>query len=175
MGGCTVIFWVAAPSDDTALVGAASGWKHSVDAPAFAAVACGVAPLHRGLRTVREAATVACEIAVATPQGFAGPASMSDVWSVMAEASLTSRMPQFVSAVLHGIHAAGANEREPLLATVRAYACTGDIGRTAENLFCHRNTVMKRLRRFRDLTGLDMSVPQDAAQAFIALAHAESE
>jgi hypothetical protein len=169
-GGCTVVFWPAPPPDGTALLGVPEGWRCSADAAALAQVACGIAPLHLGVQGVRHAARVACEIALVLPPKFAGPAAMSDVWSLMASAGLRTRMPQFIDSVLQSVDALSDSERHHLVMTVRAYSRTGDISRTAATLFCHRNTVMKRLRRFKELTGLDMSVPEDAAQALIALA-----
>lgn len=169
-GGCTVVFWAALTADATALHGVPDGWRRSGDAHALLQVACGIAPLHLGLQGVRHAASVACEIALALPPKFTGPAAMSDVWTLMAGASLRSRMPQFVDSVRQSVDALSETERQQLLMTVRTYSRTGDIARTSAMLFCHRNTIMKRLRRFKEVTGLDMSVPEDAAQALIALA-----
>jgi hypothetical protein len=50
----------------------------------------------------------------------------------------------------------------------RAYLATGSIRQTAAELFCHRNTVLKRLGRFTELTGLDIAIPQQAARVLIA-------
>jgi hypothetical protein len=173
-GGCTVVFWPAPAADGAALLGVPDGWRRSGDAPALTHVACGIAPLHLGLQAVRHAASVACEIALVLPPTFASPAAMSDVWTLMAGASLRARMPQFVDSVLQSVDALGETERHHLLTTVRTYSRTGDVARTAAILFCHRNTVMKRLRRFKEITGLDMSVPEDAAQALIAFADRSS-
>ncbi|QUY63208.1 PucR family transcriptional regulator [Gulosibacter molinativorax] len=57
----------------------------------------------------------------------------------------------------------GAAERKNLLAAVRAYLQTGSVSEAAEATFCHRNTLTNRLQRFRELTGLDVTVPQQAA------------
>ena len=51
---------------------------------------------------------------------------------------------------------------------VRSYLRTGNIAETARELFCHRNTVTNRLRRFHELTGIDLTVPEQAARAVVA-------
>lgn len=43
--------------------------------------------------------------------------------------------------------------------------------RTAERMFVHRNTIGQRIRRIRDLTGLDPTQPPHAAELWLALAH----
>jgi DNA-binding PucR family transcriptional regulator len=53
---------------------------------------------------------------------------------------------------------------------VLAYARSGSVQQTASALFCHRNTVVNRLRRFADLTGRQMTTPADAALVLVALA-----
>ena len=44
-----------------------------------------------------------------------------------------------------------------LLPTVRAYLlCNGNITKTAQDIFVHRNTLLYRLNQIRDLTGWDL-------------------
>lgn len=59
-------------------------------------------------------------------------------------------------------------ERERLLQTFRAYYSCGSVGGTAAQQYCHRNTVVTRLRRIRELTGFDPYVPRDAAVLALA-------
>lgn len=59
-------------------------------------------------------------------------------------------------------------DRERLRETVVAYLATGSVQQTAATLFYHRNTVLKRLNRFADLTGIDVTVPSEAATVVIA-------
>ncbi|MGO3280856.1 MAG: helix-turn-helix domain-containing protein, partial [Brevibacterium aurantiacum] len=40
----------------------------------------------------------------------------------------------------------------------------------AAELFCHRNTVANRLRRFADLTGVDPMIPAEAARLVVGWA-----
>jgi DNA-binding PucR family transcriptional regulator len=72
--------------------------------------------------------------------------------------------------VLAGLDSAPRGERDRLVETVLAYARSGSVQQTATALFCHRNTVVNRLRRFADLTGRQMTTPADAAVVLVALA-----
>lgn len=51
-----------------------------------------------------------------------------------------------------------------------AYLHTGSLLGTAATIYCHRNTVLNRLHRIEELTGLDITKPADAALAMVALA-----
>jgi hypothetical protein len=55
-------------------------------------------------------------------------------------------------------------------ATLRAFAASGSVPEVATALFVHPNTVTYRLRRVRDLTGLDVRVPAEAAVLVLAVA-----
>lgn len=66
-------------------------------------------------------------------------------------------------------------ERARLLDTLRAYLDSGSVSDTAGRLFCHRNTVVNRLRRVRTLTGLDPGIPSDAALLLVALTVGEPD
>ncbi|MGO1544487.1 MAG: PucR family transcriptional regulator [Gulosibacter sp.] len=57
----------------------------------------------------------------------------------------------------------GEAERKNLIAAVRAFLRTGSVSEAAEMTFCHRNTLTNRLHRFQELTGVDVTVPQEAA------------
>ena len=51
---------------------------------------------------------------------------------------------------------------------VQTYLSTGSIAESAARLYCHRNTLMNRLRRFTELTGIDPTVPAQAARLVVA-------
>lgn len=59
-------------------------------------------------------------------------------------------------------------ERERLLSTFAAYSETGSVSAASAAEGCHRNTVVSRMRRIRDLTGLDPYVPRDATVLALA-------
>lgn len=67
--------------------------------------------------------------------------------------------------------ACNAPERARIVETLETFFDTGSVQQTADRLFCHRNTVLNRLSRFAELTGLDVTIPRDAATAMIALGH----
>ncbi|WP_232665310.1 PucR family transcriptional regulator [Pseudonocardia sp. TRM90224] len=146
-------------------------WDGGPGAPvraALAGVPCGVGPIARGLAAVPRTARLACEIADVLPRAT-GPHELADAWLPLAAGRLTDTAPELAASVLSGLAAAPAGERERILATVRAYAGVGSVGAVATRLYCHRNTVLNRLRRFTDLTGRDVTVPTDAAVVLLAL------
>jgi DNA-binding PucR family transcriptional regulator len=44
------------------------------------------------------------------------------------------------------------------------------VSESAAELFCHRNTLTNRLRRFADLTGIDPTVPEQSARLVVGWA-----
>ncbi|MFI6297799.1 PucR family transcriptional regulator [Nonomuraea sp. NPDC050790] len=63
-----------------------------------------------------------------------------------------------------------ADDRDALLATAYTwFAEGGSTARTAQALFCHRNTVRYRLGRVKELTGRTVDHPRQAAELFLAL------
>jgi len=57
-----------------------------------------------------------------------------------------------------------------LIETLRAYfEADGSVALAAERLFCHRNTVLNRLRRAEGLTGLELARPLDLATVIVVL------
>ena len=61
-------------------------------------------------------------------------------------------------------------ERDTVLATLDAwYDSGGSTPRAAASLHCHRNTVLHRLRRIEQLTGLAVADPAQGAQLYLAL------
>lgn len=78
-----------------------------------------------------------------------------------------------MTSVLGGLRALPPAERDRLLETVRAWARTGSVSAVARELWCHRNTVLNRLRRCTELTGRDVTVPDQATVLLLALACSE--
>jgi DNA-binding PucR family transcriptional regulator len=61
-----------------------------------------------------------------------------------------------------------------LLETLSAYMeCNGNIPEVAAILHVHKHTVRYRLRRITELTGLDVTRFEDAAQLYLALTATE--
>jgi hypothetical protein len=60
-------------------------------------------------------------------------------------------------------------ERDLLTQTVYAWLdCSGSTARAARRLFCHRNTVLSRLRRVERLTGRRLGDPREATELILA-------
>ncbi|MFF5252782.1 PucR family transcriptional regulator [Streptomyces leeuwenhoekii] len=61
-------------------------------------------------------------------------------------------------------------DREVLLDTLTTWlACDGSAQRAGERLYCHRNTVLNRLRRCEQLTGRCLARPSDLVEISLAL------
>ncbi|WP_432119524.1 PucR family transcriptional regulator [Streptomyces sp. bgisy032] len=63
-----------------------------------------------------------------------------------------------------------AADRDTLLDTLVAwFACGGSAQRASERLYCHRNTVLNRLRRCEQLIGRSLASPLDVMEVGLAL------
>ncbi|MBT3150237.1 helix-turn-helix domain-containing protein [Streptomyces sp. CHD11] len=61
-------------------------------------------------------------------------------------------------------------DAEVLLDTLSTWlACDGSAQRASRRLYCHRNTVLNRLRRYEQLTGRSLSRPSDLVEVTLAL------
>jgi hypothetical protein len=146
-------------------------WDGGTGAPVravLAGVPCGVGPLAHGLAAVPRSARLAGELVDVLPD-LGGPRELFDAWLPLAAARLADTAGELVGAELAGLADAAPRERDRLLETVRAYAATGSVAEVAARVYCHRNTVLNRLRRFAELTGRDVTVPTDAAVVLLAL------
>lgn len=169
MRECIVAVWSAGEVGRD-LVGVLEGCRSSLDYGDLLSVRCGVAPLYLGLSQLRFATEVACEIALSMHPEHDGPATIADVWHLTAGAALQARLPALEESIRGPLRACRPAELAALMETIRVFADTGDASATAAALFCHRNTVMKRIRRLKELTGLDMTVPKDSARVLVVLA-----
>lgn len=64
----------------------------------------------------------------------------------------------------------GEKERDQLVETVDAYLRTGSVKATSEQTYCHRNTVINRLKSFESCTGLSPLTIEDAGRIRMLLA-----
>lgn len=92
--------------------------------------------------------------------------------------ALLSNSPEIssrlVGQTLGGLLALPAEEREVLLDTLAAFlASDGSPTRAADELYCHRNTVMHRLRRIEQVTGRKVGDPRARLQWQLALLGAQ--
>ncbi len=92
--------------------------------------------------------------------------------------ALLSNSPEISSRLvrqtLGGLLALPGDEREVLLDTLSAFlASDGSPTRAADELYCHRNTVMHRLRRIEEVTGRKVGDPRARLQWQLALLGAQ--
>jgi hypothetical protein len=129
---------------------------------------CAVAPAAFGLDEVPRATKIAGDILVALPADRTEPGMLEDAWFHVA----ANQAPLVVNALSDRIRRSleGVHDAEVLLQTARVF-CDGDgtVSRAASELFCHRNTVLNRLEKLRDLTGYDVRRPRDAATFLFAM------
>lgn len=120
-----------------------------------------------GLAGVADAARLAHRLAPFAPEGRLS--DEQELWPPIAAAALAPILPGLSTQAVAGLLDAPPGDRARMITTFFSYCGTGSIKLTAEAGFVHRNTVVNRLRAFHDLTGMDPTVPRDAARALIAL------
>ncbi|MFC7343680.1 helix-turn-helix domain-containing protein [Saccharopolyspora griseoalba] len=125
-------------------------------------VPCGLAPVARTLAGVPRAVRIAAELAD-PGAAEAGPRALTDVWPSVLAGRLGELGDALAAEVFGRMRGIGAGERSRLLETANAYLRTGSAGAVSAELYCHRNTVLNRLRRIAELTGCDLARPEQAA------------
>lgn len=133
---------------------------------------CGYA-VAAGLPLVPEAMRVARQVAMALPRSARGRWSIKDNWIRVASSELRTACDYIRAEVMASGDSLDPQSREQLLTVLRAYLRTGSVRDTAAECFLHRNTVLNRLRRVRDLTGLDVTVPKDSALLLLTFGPAD--
>ncbi len=132
-------------------------------------VACGVGPLAAGVARAPRAVRVAERVAACLGPGSAGPRRPAEAALDVAAHQLGAVREDVARDVLADLLLLAPPERARLLEAVDAYAATGSVAAAAGQLYCHRNTVLNRLRRTAECTGLDVTVPEQAAVLLLAL------
>lgn len=129
---------------------------------------CGVAVSH-GLEGIAAAAARAAFLSDHLTPEDTGPLHFDEAWPRLSRAHLAQAGFNFADE-LDGMLASARSdeERERIRETVKVFLVTGSISETSATLFAHRNTVLNRLRRFGELTGLDLKVPNEAAKVVVA-------
>jgi len=141
---------------------------------ALAGVRCGVSPVVSGLSAAPRAVRLAAAAEGASRAG-AGPRRLEDAWLDVFVGGSGELAAELAHQVLGPLAALGGSEGERLLETVRIHLTgSGSVADTATALYCHRNTVQHRFARFRELTGRDVRVPEDAAVVALALRAADA-
>ena len=123
-----------------------------------------------GIGTLRRSALTARDLADVIAVDEASAMTWRSGWARLAARSLNAAGNPILVDVESALAACGPVERERLVEAVRAYLASGSIGASAGQLFCHRNTVANRLRRFAELTGVDPMIPAEAARLVVGWA-----
>jgi PucR-like helix-turn-helix protein len=163
-GDLAYVFWpLAAPrtGEDQAVI--------STVPQIFADIPCGVAEAN-GLRAVPKAARTASSLAALLQPADTGPLSANVAWPRLAKRQLAEAGLDLAEELDAALDPCRGVERERLTEAARHFLQSGSVTLTAEGLFCHRNTVLNRLNRFQELTGIDLTVPNQAARLVVAWA-----
>lgn len=120
-----------------------------------------------GPRALRHSAGIARELALCAEPGEAGAMTWGRGWARYVARALQAEGTEIVADVRSALATCTPAKRARLLETVGDFLSTGSIGLTSERLFSHRNTVSKHLSEFRALTGVDPTVPREAARLVI--------
>ena len=130
----------------------------------------GISPPYAALEDTRHLIWLADAARDANPPGSEHViAAAEDIPSVFVGGApeITRHLAAALSAALRE---AREPERARLLETLRVHLDgDGSPTGTARVLYRHRNTVLNHIRRFEELTGLDLSRPRDLATAVLAL------
>ncbi|MFD4138024.1 PucR family transcriptional regulator [Streptomyces sp. NPDC058572] len=133
-------------------------------------VRVGVSSAVTGLAAVGDARRLAGTALRACPRG-GGVVLLDDhlpAALVVSSPALGTALAERVLGPLDGVDPA---DRELLVETLTVWLDEdGSAQRAAARLYCHRNTVLNRLRRFEQLTGRLLSRPSDAVEVSLALA-----
>lgn len=100
-------------------------------------------------------------------------ATLATHWPHLALEAMGDLRSRLLTERTRALDALAPERAAPLLEAVRVFMSSGSVNQSAGRLFLHRNTMLKRLQRFTHLTGLDPSVPDDAALIALLLAARE--
>lgn len=131
-------------------------------------VPCGMVPGVEGAAEIPTAAATATLLAGLLRPDDEGALDEQRGWTRIARAQFEVVGYELARDAHRALRGLAPNERNRLRATVRAYLHTGSVPEVARRLHFHRNTVLNHVRRFEEVTGLDVTVPHDAALVLVA-------
>lgn len=165
-GGSAYAFWALGRASSGGVQPSGSGYLPA----GIAGIPCGYVEGFAGLRALPSAARTAERLALLLHPSDRGPLTAADAWARLAKQQLQDAGLNLWADLDSALSPCRGGERERLEETVRHFLSTGNITTTALSLFCHRNTILNRLNRFQDLTGIDLTVPSQAARLVVAWA-----
>ncbi|MET8713495.1 helix-turn-helix domain-containing protein [Streptomyces sp. NPDC004735] len=130
----------------------------------------GIGPVADGLVEVGAARRLA-ELALLTcPPGTTEIVRLEDRLPTALVVSQPELSARLVADVFGPLLALDPADRALLVRTLEAWLeCGGSAGRAAGRLYCHRNTVLNRLRRLERLTSRSLSRPRELIEMMLAL------
>jgi hypothetical protein len=130
----------------------------------------GVTPVREGLAGVTAAYRLACRAAETAPPGTNTVVHAHERLPEVLLAASPEIAAMLVEETLGPVLALPERQAEQLLATLTSSLAHGNSPKhAAEELYCHRNTVIYRLRQIEELTGHDLSVPRTRLHMALAL------
>ncbi|HEX6454199.1 MAG TPA: helix-turn-helix domain-containing protein [Trebonia sp.] len=130
----------------------------------------GISPPYQALADTRRQVWLADAARDSTPLGERRAVSAADDIAAVFIGGAPTAAQHLANVLSEALSQARAPERDRLLETLQAHlAGDGSPTTTARTLYRHRNTVLNHLRRFEELTGLDLSRPADTATAVLAV------
>jgi hypothetical protein len=96
-----------------------------------------------------------------------GPMDIEERWALLVSLDLSAAIPSLFAGISDRLSRSRSQERSRIIETVGSYMRTGSVSETARECFCHRNTVLNRIKAFGELTSLDLNVPGDLALAYL--------
>ncbi|MFF5728299.1 helix-turn-helix domain-containing protein [[Kitasatospora] papulosa] len=159
---------------DRECVVVALGDRHPAALVALLARCCpgpgGIGPVADGLAGVGAARRLA-ELALLTcPPGTTEIVRLEQRLPTALVVSQPELSARLVADVFGPLLALDPADRALLVRTLEAWLeCGGSAGRAAGRLYCHRNTVLNRLRRLERLTSRSLSRPRELMETVLAL------
>jgi hypothetical protein len=130
----------------------------------------GVAGAPQGLAGFSTAFLLAAGTVETLPRGAKQVVAVTDRVPEVLLAASPQVTALLVEQTLGPLQSQPPHQAEVLLSTLRALvAHNGSPTHAAEQLYCHRNTVIYRMRQVRELTGRDLAKPRDRLQVALAL------
>ncbi|WP_028803153.1 PucR family transcriptional regulator [Streptomyces sp. 142MFCol3.1] len=130
----------------------------------------GVSPVVEGLAAIGDARRLADTALRACPRS-GGTVVLEEHLPAALVVSAPALGAALAERVLGPLLRLDASDRDIMLDTLTAWlACDGSAQRAAGRLYCHRNTVLNRLRRCEQLTGRSLTRPADIVELSLALA-----
>ncbi|MFG2515686.1 helix-turn-helix domain-containing protein [Streptomyces sp. NPDC048584] len=163
------VHWHTGVEADYGIVLAGDGTEPVVPEEQAAGARIGVSSAVRGLSAVGEARRLA-DTALSLCPGQGGTIRLTE----HLPAALVVSSPELGAALVERLLGPLAHlepaDAEVLLDTLATWlACDGSAQRASRRLYCHRNTVLNRLRRYEQLTGRSLSRPTDLTETTLAL------